>query len=116
MQVGKLRHRVIPQKFVSVQDPQTGEVTKNWVNLVQSTADNGIWAEVYPLSAREFTSAQATQNEITTRITIRRRADITAQCRILYRGNIYNIEGVLPDPRSGREYLTLPCSEGLNDD
>ncbi|TKE23299.1 head-tail adaptor protein, partial [Klebsiella pneumoniae] len=28
---------------------------------------------------------------------------------------IYNIEGVLPDPRSGREYLTLPCSEGDND-
>ena len=77
MQAGKLRHRVIPQKSVSVQDPLTGEVVKNWVNIVQSTADNGIWAEVYPLSAREFTSAQATQNEITTRITIRQRNDIT---------------------------------------
>lgn len=115
MQAGKLRHRIIPQKSVSVQDPLTGEVVKNWVNLVQSTADNGIWAEVYPLSAREFTSAQATQNEITTRITIRQRNDITPKCRILYRGKIFNIEGVLPDPDSGLEYLTLPCSEGVND-
>ena len=48
MQAGKLRHRVIPQKSVSVQDPLTGEVVKNWVNLVQSTADNGIWAEYIP--------------------------------------------------------------------
>ncbi|MFK3708178.1 phage head closure protein [Klebsiella sp. NPDC088457] len=115
MQAGKLRHRVVPQKFISVQDPQTGEIVKNWVNLVQFTDDNGIWAEVYPLSAREFTAAQATQNEITTRITIRRRDDITAKCRILYRGKIYNVEGVLPDPVSGLEYLTLPCSEGVND-
>lgn len=115
MQAGKLRHRVVPQKFISLQDPQTGEIVKDWVNLVQSTADNGIWAEVYPLSAREFISAQATQNEITTRITIRRRDDITAKCRILYRGKIYNVEGVLPDPVSGLEYLTLPCSDGVSD-
>jgi hypothetical protein len=26
----------------------------------------------------------------------------------------YNIEGVLPDPKSGREYLTLPCSEVIS--
>ena len=115
MQAGKLRHRVVPQKFVTGQDPLTGEVIKDWVNLVTSTSDGAIWAEVYPLSVREFISAQASQNEVTTRITIRRRNDITGQCRILYRGKIFNIEGVLPDPVSGRDYLTLPCSEGVND-
>jgi SPP1 family predicted phage head-tail adaptor len=115
MQSGKLRHRITPQKFVTNQDPETGAPIKTWVNLIQTTPDNGIWAEVYPLSAREFIAAQATQNEITTRITIRRRDDITAQCRILFRGKIYNIEGILPDPDSGLEYLTLPCSEGVND-
>lgn len=53
--------------------------------------------------------------EITTRITIRFRPGVTRMNRILFRGGIYNIEGVLPDPKSGREYLTLPCSEGVND-
>ncbi|HDG7399279.1 phage head closure protein, partial [Klebsiella pneumoniae] len=52
---------------------------------------------------------------VTTRITIRYREGVTRKHRILFRGRIYNIEGVLPDPRSGREYLTLPCSEGAND-
>ncbi len=74
-----------------------------------------VFVDHFTLSAREFTSAQATQNEITTRITIRQRNDITPKCRILYRGKIFNIEGVLPDPDSGLEYLTLPCSEGVND-
>lgn len=115
MQAGKLRHRVIPQKPVMVQDPQSGEMVKGWVNLISTTTDGGVWADVHPLSAREFVAAQAFKNVITTRITIRRRDDVTPDCRIVFRGKIYNIEGVLPDPVSGLEYFTLPCSEGAND-
>ncbi len=92
-----------------VQNSETGAVNKTWLDVAT------VWAEVSPLSAREFIAAQASQGEITTRITIRFRTGITRKHRILFRGGIYNIEGVLPDPDSGREYLTLPCSEGLND-
>lgn len=109
MQAGKLRHRVTLQEPVKVQNPATGAVINTWRDVAT------IWAEVYPLSAREFIAAQTSQGEITTRITIRYREDVTRKHRILYRGGIYNIEGVLPDPRSGREYLTLPCSEGADD-
>ena len=35
--------------------------------------------------------------------------------RILHRGKIYNIEGVLPDDESGLQWLTLPYSEGVKD-
>ncbi|MEX2990331.1 phage head closure protein [Serratia fonticola] len=115
MRAGKLRHRVTPQRPIMVQTPETGEVVKHWVNIAETTPDNAIYAEVYPLSAKEFVATQATKNVITTRFTIRYRADITADCRLLFRGKIYNIEGVLPDPVSGLEYLTLPCSEGAND-
>lgn len=115
MKAGKLRHRVVPQKFVTVQDPQSGEIVKSWVNLITTNTDGGLYAEVSPLSAREFVAAQAFKNVITTRITIRRRDDVTPECRLLFRGKIYNIEGVLPDPVSGLEYATLPCSEGVND-
>ncbi|WP_318594326.1 phage head closure protein [Enterobacter kobei] len=109
MQAGKLRHRVTIQEPVMVQNSETGAVNKTWLDVAT------VWAEVSPLSAREFIAAQASQGEITTRITIRFRTGITRKHRILFRGGIYNIEGVLPDPDSGREYLTLPCSEGLND-
>lgn len=109
MQAGKLRHRVMLQHKVSVQNPLTGAVTPEWQDIKK------VWADVVPLSAREFIAAQATQAEITTRITIRYRSGLTNANRIVFRDRIYNIEGVLPDAVSGLEYLTLPCSEGVND-
>lgn len=109
MQAGKLRHRVLLQGKVQQQDPLTGAVESSWVDVAT------LWAEVSPLSVREFVAAQAGQGEVTTRIKIRYRAGVTRHQRILHRGQIFNIEGVLADPGSGREYLTLPCSEGVND-
>lgn len=109
MQAGKLRHRVALQQPVKTQNPETGSVTNGWEKVAE------LWAEVVPSSAREFVAAMAVQSQITTRITIRYRDGISGKNRIVYRGKIYNIEGVLPDPVSGREYLTLPCSEGVND-
>lgn len=109
MQAGKLRHRVSLQEPVKTQNPLTGATVNSWQEIKK------LWADVVPLSAREFIAAQATQAEITTRITIRYRSDITSKHRIVYGNKIFNIEGVLPDPESGRDYLTLPCSEGVND-
>jgi len=109
MQAGKLRHRILLQKPGKVQNPDTGEVENSWI------AVGTLWAEVAPLSAREFVAAQAMQNAVTTRITIRYRAGVTSKHRIQFRGQTFNIEGVLPDPVSGREYLTLACSEGVSD-
>lgn len=108
MQAGRLRHRVLLQRAVSTQSPITGAPITQWVDVAI------VRAEVVAASAREFISAMATQSEVTTRITIRYRQGISNRDRILFRGKIYNIEGVLPDPVSGREYLTLPCSEGVN--
>ncbi|MBH3202572.1 phage head closure protein [Serratia marcescens] len=109
MQAGKLRHRITLQKPVKVQDTTSGEMIDTWQDV------SNLWAEVSPLSAREFVSAQAMQNAVTTRITVRYRQDIEPKYRILFRGKIFNIEGILSDPKSGLEYLTLPCSEGTND-
>lgn len=109
MKAGQLRHRVTLQRPVKIQKPETGSVTNSW----ESVAD--LWAGVAPASAREFVAAMAVQSEITTRITIRYREDVTPKHRILFRDKIYNIEGVLPDPDSGLDWLTLPCSEGIND-
>lgn len=106
---GKLRHKVALQRRVRTQDPVTGEITHEW----QTVAN--VWASVEPLSAREFISAQAVQSKVSARIVIRYRPDVDAAMRIMHRGKMYNIEGVLPDPVSGLEYLTLPCSEGVND-
>lgn len=109
MQAGRLRHRVSLQRLQETRDPNTGAVITDWVELAK------LWAEVAPLSAREFTASQAVQSRVTARITIRHRDDITAKDRIVHRGQAYNIEGVLTDPASGLEYITLPVSMGVND-
>lgn len=110
LSAGRLRHRVRIERPDYVQDPITGEMVKGW----ELVADK-VPAAIEPLSAREFIAAQAVQSAVTARIVIRRRSDIDATMRILHRGRVYNIHGVLPDPESGLEYLTLPCSEGVND-
>jgi SPP1 family predicted phage head-tail adaptor len=110
MRAGKLRHRVDFQRPSFAQDPVTGEMVKTWVEVWSKVP-----ASVEPLSAREFIAAAATQVEVIVRIGIRRRAGVEATMRIIHRGKIYNIQGVLPDPKSGLDYLTLPCSEGVND-
>ena len=105
---GRLRHFVQLQNQVITKDPVTGASVTGWVDLAR------VWAEIVPSSAREFSAAQAIGSEVTARITIRYREDVTAKCRILYRDKVYNIQGVLADAVSGLEYLTLPCSEGIN--
>lgn len=109
MQAGKLRHRISLQKPVKVQSPTTGAIVNSWQEVTT------LWADIAPLSAREFVAAQATQSQVTARITIRFRNDVTAKHRIVHGQKIFNIEGVLADDKSGRDYLTLPCSEGVND-
>ncbi len=108
MQAGRLRHRVIIQRAAFEQSPVTGAPVPRWERIAT------VWAEVVASSAREFSAAMATQSEITTRITIRYREGISSKDRIVFRGKIFNIAGVLPDPVSGREYLTLPCTDGVN--
>ncbi|MEX6663692.1 phage head closure protein [Pseudomonas sp. W2-17] len=109
MRAGKLRHHVMLQRAEYSQDPVTGEVTPSWVEVGK------VWAAIEPLSAREFIAAAAGQSEVAARIVIRYRPGITSTMRVLYRGKVYNIQGVLADMDSGLDYLTLPCSEGVSD-
>lgn len=110
MQAGKLRHRIALQRPALTQDPQTGEMVKHW-----HTVDN-VWAEVVPLSAREFLAARATQSETVARVVVRYRADVDSRMRLIHRGEVYAIDGVLADKGSGIQYLTLMVSKGVQDD
>lgn len=105
---GRLRHRVTIQSPVVEQDSNGSPVT-NWVDTWVNVP-----AAIEPLSAREFIAAQAAQSEVKARIVIRWRPGLSATQRILHNGKIYNPAGWLPDPESGREYVTAPVSEGVN--
>ncbi|RXW28971.1 head-tail adaptor protein [Enterobacter cloacae] len=109
MNLGKLRHRISIERRTGVQNPSTGAMSYSW----QKIAD--VYAEVTPVSVKEFITSQAANVELIARVKIRYREDIQNQDRITFRGKIYAVEGILPDPDSGLEYLTLPCSEGVKD-
>ena len=111
MQAGKLRHRITFQSPGLVQDPQSGEMLPGWTTVWEKVP-----AEVRSLSARDLIAAQAGQSEATARMVIRYRAGVLPTMRILYRGDVYNMQGpALPDPDSGLDYLTMLVAQGVND-
>lgn len=104
IRAGQLRQRITLQK------PETtvsgyGERSVTWTDV------DTVWADFVPLSVREFIASSQTQSQLSARVVIRFRDDVDASMRLVFRGKVYNIAGVLPDPFSGREYLTLPVSE-----
>ena len=109
MRVGQLRQRVLLQRKSYEQDQKSGAMVETWQNVAN------VWASIEPLSVREFIASQAMQAEITARAVIRYRADMEATMRLIHRGKIYNIIGILADKNSGLEYQTLTLSEGVND-
>lgn len=104
---GRLRHKVMIQYPLTTQNPETGAMDTVWTDLAS------VWASVEPASVREFIAAGAEQSEVSGKIIIRRRDDVNATMRVLYRGLSYAILGVLTDPVSGLEYITLPVGEGV---
>lgn len=122
LEAGRLRHEVRIEKFdyvrdssgEAVQDPNTGEIAREWVEVAT------VRGAIEPLSAREFIQSQATQSQVTARIVIRHRDDVDAACRLVHvrlgrPDVIYNIHGILADPDSGLEYITMPVSAGVNE-
>lgn len=112
MLAGKLRHRIDIEEKTIPRDPVTGEFGEPvWVARWERCP-----ARVEPLSARDLIAAQAAQSEATARMVIRYRPGVLATMRIVYRGEVYSIEGPpLEDDKSGRDYLTILVSKGVKD-
>jgi SPP1 family predicted phage head-tail adaptor len=110
IKAGQLRHRIDIEERTASQDATTGETTYTWVLLHKNVP-----AAIEPLSVREFVAARAGQSEITVRVVIRYREGLDASMRIIHNSKVYNPQGWLPDMDSGIEYLTAPCSEGVNE-
>lgn len=104
---GLFRHTILLQRPVEAQDPNTGAVEVVWQDYATRSAQH------VPASVREFIAASAVQSEVKGRFTVRADEGITADMRVIHRGKAYQILGVMEDPDSGLEYLTLAVSEGV---
>ena len=111
MRIGQLNHFVEVQKFSEVQAADgSGDREKVW------GTEFSVWANIAGLSVREFTASRSTQNKTTHRVTIRFSDVPDGTCwqelRLLCDGQIYKINGALPDNKSGHEWITLTCESG----
>lgn len=110
----RLRHRVDIEELTDTLDSESGALSEGWATVRGSDEPDLFTAEIVPLSGREFVAAQKENAGVTTRITVRWRAGITASMRVVHGSDVYNIRAVLPDP-SLRRHITLMCEQGVNE-
>jgi SPP1 family predicted phage head-tail adaptor len=103
---GQLRHRVTIEDLSVTQD-NIGIITESWQEVAT------VWAEIRPMSGREFIAANAIQAGVTTKITIRHMDGINAKMRVRHKDTLYNIKAVLPDITLAG-YLMLMVEDGVN--
>ena len=102
MQVGRMRYRIEIQDYKSTQDAD-GFETREWMTV------HTVWADIAPVSGKEYMASNRETAEITNKIYIRFRSDIKSTMRIKHGDRIFEIESVLGDKRSGM--LTIMARE-----
>lgn len=103
MKIGDLRQRITLQKSVKTADGHKGS-TEQWQDLAS------MWASVVPLSGREYFSAHQIKAEVTHRVKVRYREDVTVQMRFKHRDRNLYIESII-DIKEEREMLEILCKE-----
>lgn len=109
LEAGLLRHVIKIQQQTQNRD-DFGGIEVVWTDIFPK-----VYARYEPLSGRELFANGQMQSEVTTRFIIRYRDGVDTKQRILFKNRIYNIHAVVEDNVSGLEWITLHCSEGLND-
>lgn len=103
MEIGKLRHRITFQDSMKVSDEHKGH-TVTWTNFVT------VWASVEPLTGREYFFSHQVKAEVTHRVKIRYRDDITEKMRVKFGARVLGIESIL-DIKERHEVLEIFCRE-----
>lgn len=112
MRAGSMRHSVTIEAQTKVQD-STGAIVPTWSDFA------AVRASIEPIAGREFFAASQVQSNVNTRIRIRFLSGITPKMRVVHGADLYDIEAVLPDSKSGRHEMQLMCikrgSKGFRD-
>jgi SPP1 family predicted phage head-tail adaptor len=104
MHAGMLDQRVTLQAPTETRGAEFGDPQRVWEDVAT------VWAEVSPISGREYFLQREQQSQISVRVRIRYRADVTSMWRVQHAGKVYEIESVI-DQRSAGEELILMCME-----
>jgi SPP1 family predicted phage head-tail adaptor len=114
LKAGDLRDRALVEDQTTTTNSSGDQVTE-WEEVTFSARGDGkFWGALKPSSARELLTAESVKSEVKALFVMRYNANITAKMRLTIDGQIYNIAGIIRDPDTGMEWMTLPLSTGLN--
>ena len=102
MKIGGMRYRVELQRNVSKKDDE-GFIQNIW------QTEHTVWADIVPVSGREFLQSGTETAEVTFKIYIRWIENVDADMRVKCGENIYLLTAVLGNKRKGM--LTLMARE-----
>jgi SPP1 family predicted phage head-tail adaptor len=102
---GKFDQRITLQSKL-VTRAANGEEVVTWDDVAQ------LWARVEPLRGREWFAAAQMQDAAEIRVTIRYRAGVTRDMRVLWNGEPLDIMSVI-DVNADRTNLELMCISGV---
>lgn len=103
MKIGELNKRVILQRLTMTKNTY-GEIMEQWDNVAT------VWASIKPISGREYFAAEAVNSDVTHKVIMRYRADITADMRVKYGDRYFTINSVINANESGIS-TQLMCRE-----
>jgi len=103
----KLIHKISIEKKLESKN-SIGELTQEWTEFAPA------YAEVKPITGREFLSGLATNNSVTHRVIIRYIADMKPNMRVKHKNRYFNIEAVR-DFFEKQKWLELMCKEIINE-
>lgn len=106
MNIGKLRHRITLLRQVNEVNDY-GASTQTWKRVAT------VWADVRPLSGREYFSAQQVQSEVTTQIWLRHIEGIKPTMKVKFGKREFEILSVL-NAQERDVSLQLMCKETGN--
>jgi SPP1 family predicted phage head-tail adaptor len=103
MDIGRLNQRVELQSATTTCDAM-GQPVQTWATVAT------VWAEVSPLTGREFDAASAANSEVELKVIIRYYSGLTSHWRLLHGTKVYQILTIL-NLSSGKKDLKLMCKE-----
>ncbi len=103
MRVGKLRHRLVIQTYTDTPTAY-GEPNRTWTTFAT------VYADIRPVSGREYLAASKVQAEVSSVIVIRYLTGMAPKMRCTNGGRTFEVVAVLPD-RTDATLMQLMCNE-----
>jgi len=105
MDIGKLKTKILIEQVIETANDY-GELIKTWSTFAPA------WAEIRPITGREYYAANQINAEITAEIRIRYVAGITPKMRVNNNSQLFDIKTVINTQNANKE-IVLKVTENV---